>query len=97
MGYLQTRKLDDDPDSSGNKFNAYMLRGVRRQWSALCSRYDRKPAEGNLKDLADANSFRICFYFKKVTVPAEIYISDLGEIVESYDRVPEWGPDQERD
>ena len=97
MEYLQTRRLDDAPGSSGNKFRAYMLRGVRPQWSALCSRYNRKPAESNLKDLGEAKTLRVCFYFKRITTPAEIYISDIGEIAESYDRVPEWGPGQERD
>ena len=52
----------------------------------------RGASESNLKDLSDANTHRLCFFFNRITALAEIFIDDLGETPECYDIVPEWGP-----
>ena len=89
--YLHTRKITDSLEVPG-KFRGYALRGVGEEWAAVSSSYEGKASESSLKDLKKANTRRLCFFFNRVSAPAEIFIDDLGETQESYDIVPEWGP-----
>ena len=70
----------------------YALRGVGDEWAAVSSTYEGKASESSLKELREANTRRLCFFFNRVSATAEIYIDDLGETPECYDIVPEWGP-----
>jgi len=92
--YLHTRKITDPLTSSG-KYSSCGFKSVGSKWTEICWSYDRRPSEYFLKDFGKANTRRICFYFGRLTVPAEIYVDEIGEKLDNRDAVPERAPGRE--